>query len=110
MEKTTKKPASINYDNFIETHGKDKLRTLELPTDDLGNDHIEVLVKIPTRRVMSQYMKYVDGNPNKAQEILVKECVLTKKDEILADDALFMTTVGLLAELIPIREGRIKKL
>ena len=33
---------------------------LEVPTDDLGSQTIDVAVRIPDRSVMSQYMKYSD--------------------------------------------------
>ncbi|EKT3957691.1 conserved hypothetical protein [Flavobacterium psychrophilum] len=94
---------------LIKKHGEKNLKMLEVPTDDLGSQTIDVAVRIPDRSVMSQYMKYSDVNPKKAQEILVKYCVLSHLEQILDDDALFMTTVSLLAELIPIREGRVKK-
>lgn len=89
--------------------GENNLRVAELPLDDNANDFLEVTVRIPSRQVMGQYLKYQNINPLKAQEILVKGCLLTNKDKVLADDALFLTLVGVLAELIPIREGRIKK-
>lgn len=89
--------------------GENNLRVAELPLDDNANDFLEVTVRVPSRQVMGQYLKYQNINPLKAQEILVKGCLLTNKDKVLADDALFLTLVGVLAELIPIREGRIKK-
>ena len=64
---------------------------------------------VPDRATMSQYMKYSDTNPKKAQEILIKQCVVTHLEEVLQDDALFMTAVSLVADLIPIRDGRVKK-
>jgi hypothetical protein len=94
---------------FIKKYGEHKLKTLEVPLDDLHTEFMEVKTLIPDRAVMSQYMKYIDVNPKKAQEILVKHCILTDKEIIMNDDALFLTTVSLLAELIPIREGRVKK-
>jgi hypothetical protein len=89
--------------------GKEQLRRVELPLDDDGNESIEIIVCIPDRRTMGQYLKYQNQNPAKAQEILVKNCLLTEKDRVLADDALFLTCVSALSELIPIREQRIKK-
>lgn len=95
--------------DVIEKVGKDNLRRIELPLDDNNNEILEVIVCVPDRRTMGQYMKYQGVNPAKAQEILVKNCLLTDKDQVLADDALFMTCVSGLAELIPIREQKIKK-
>lgn len=95
--------------DVIEKVGKDNLRRIELPLDDDNNEILEVVVCVPDRRTMGQYMKYQNINPAKAQEILVKNCLLTDKDQVLKDDALFMTCVSGLAELIPIREQKIKK-
>lgn len=94
---------------FISTYGESKLRKLEVPLTDDGAEYYEVVAIVPDRAVMSQYMKYIDINPKKAQEILIKNTVKTHLEEIMADDALFMTTVSLVAELIPIRDGRVKK-
>ena len=94
----------------IETAGgKDKLRRVDLPLDDDGNETLEVVVCIPDRRTMGQYLKYQNANPAKAQDILVKNCLLTEKDQVLNDDALFLTCVSALAEMIPVREAKIKK-
>jgi hypothetical protein len=89
--------------------GKDKLRRVDLPLDDDGNETLEVVVCIPDRRTMGQYLKYQNANPAKAQDILVKNCLLTEKDQVLNDDALFLTCVSALAEMIPVREAKIKK-
>lgn len=89
--------------------GVANLRRLEIPTDDLGQTTIEIIACVPSRQVMGQYLKFNNVNPAKAQEILVKNCILTDLETVMADDALFMTAVSQLAELIPVREGRIKK-
>jgi len=88
---------------------KAKLAILEIPVDDKENEFIEVAAQVPSRQVLSQYMKWIDQNPKKAQEILVRGCVLTDREIIEADDFMFNTTVSLLSELIPIGNGRIKK-
>ena len=95
---------------LIQEHGKDSLRILELPKDDLETSALEVIVKIPNRTVMSQFMRFVDNNPKKAQEILLSNCLLTSKEEVNADDALFMAAVGGIADLFPIRQARVKNL
>lgn len=106
MAKETKK---LSEEQITTAGGKEALRRIELPLDDDGNEVIEVIVCVPDRRTMGQYLKYNNVNPTKAQEILVKNCVLTDKDQIMKDDALFLTCVSALAELIPIRENKIKK-
>lgn len=100
---------TVSKEAIEKAGGEDKLRTLILPTDDMGQNTIEVVACVPGRQVMGQYLKFQNINPAKAQEILVKNCILTDLDTVLNDDALFLTAVSLLAELIPVREGQIKK-
>lgn len=106
MAKEAKKEVS---QEVIDKVGKDNFRRVELPLDDNNNEVLEVIVSVPDRRTMGQYLKYQNVNPAKAQEILVKNCLHTDKDQVLKDDALFLTCVSALAELIPIRESKIKK-
>lgn len=106
MAKEAKKTVS---QDVIDKIGKDNLRRIDLPLDDNNNEVLEVIVSIPDRRTMGQYLKYQNVNPAKAQEILVKNCLLSDKEQVLSDDALFLTCVSALAELIPIRENKIKK-
>lgn len=103
------KDIKLSEEQIKAAGGEKNLRRVELPLDDLGNESLEVVVCVPDRRTMGQYLKYQSVNPAKAQEILVKNCLLSHKDEVLADDALFLTCVSALAELIPIRENKIKK-
>lgn len=86
-------------------HGS-KLRSLILPLDDDANEEIEVLAIVPTRSVTGQVMKFLQSDPKKGQEILVKNCILTDKETVLAEDGLFFAAAGLLAELIPVRQGK----
>ena len=84
----------------------DKLKSLILPMDDNGTEELEVLAVVPSRNVVGQYLKYLNQDPKKAQEILVKACLVTNKEEVLADDGLFYASASLIAELIPIRQGK----
>lgn len=89
-------------------HG-DKLRSLILPLDDDSAKEIEVLAIVPSRSVVGQSMKFMQGDPKKGQEILVKNCIVTEKERVLQDDGLFYAAAGLLTELIPIRQGKFGK-
>ena len=80
----------------------DKLKSLILPIDDNGTEELEVLAVVPSRNVV----KYLNQDPKKAQEILVKACLVTNKEEVLADDGLFYASASLIGELIPIRQGK----
>lgn len=86
-----------------------KVRLAEVPIDDEGTTKT-VLVCVPSRTILSQFRKYMDSDPKKADEILVKNCVLSHKDEILADDELFGSVLTTIADLIVVRKGVIKNL
>ncbi|MCG8221315.1 hypothetical protein, partial [Tenacibaculum finnmarkense] len=58
---------------------------------------------------VGQTMKFMQSDPKKGQEILVKNCLLTSKEEVVNDDGLFYAVAGLLMDLIPIRQGKFGK-
>lgn len=89
-------------------HGDANIRIIELPMDDNNDEFMSVLACVPTRAIVGQYRRYMESDPKKADEILVKNCILSRKDEVLADDGLFFGAVTGLAELIPVRKGIVK--
>ncbi len=88
----------------------DNLKSILLPLDDYNVEFKEVLGVVPNRKVVGQFMRFSKENPLKANEILVKNCLLTSKEEVMSDDGLFYAAVIALSELIPIREGKFGKL
>ncbi len=95
-------------ENLKNEHG-DKLKSLILPLDDDSAEEIEVLAVVPGRSVVGQAMKFMQTDPKKGQEILVKNCLVTEKERVMEDDGLFYAAAGLLTELIPIRQGKFGK-
>ncbi len=95
-------------EQYKKEHGA-KLRSLLLPKDDFDNEIIEVLAVVPSRNVVGQYLKFVNTDPKKAQDILVKNTLVTHKEEVLADDGLFLAAFGLIVDLIPMRQGKFGK-
>jgi hypothetical protein len=91
-------------------YGDKNVKIMELPLDDNGEAAKPVLVKVPDRNIISQYRKYADSDPKKADEIMVKNCVLSHKEEVLADDGLFYGALNGISSLIPIRTAVIKNL
>ena len=89
-------------------HGGDKVRFIDLPVDDDATAYKTVLAIVPSRTVVGQYQRYADSEPKKAQEILVKACLLSHKDEVLGDDGLFYGALSGIADLIPVRKGIVK--
>lgn len=93
-----------------EKYGKNNVKLLELPIDDASTEYKTVLCTVPSRTIMGQYRKLLEVDPKRADETLVKNCILSHKDEVLSDDGLFWGAVSGLAELVPIRKAIIKNL
>lgn len=91
-----------------EKYGEDKVKIAELPLDDDGKNILEVLVRVPDRKIIGEFEKWADKNPDKSKEILVNACLLTFVEQVKSDDTLFFTAVNAIAELIPIRKAIIK--
>lgn len=70
-------------------YGEDKIRFVEVLTEDGSAVDITVLAVVPSRTVTGQYRRFADTDPKKADEVLVKACLLSHKDQVLADDGLF---------------------
>lgn len=77
--------------------------------DEVKGIELEVIVSIPDRTVLGEYMKYSQVNPKKAQEILVKNCLHTDLEQVMASRHLFMGAVAAIAEIMPIAEVRLGK-
>lgn len=107
--KITSVPEKV-LEKVVETHRKEDLRKVLLPVDDEGRDKLEVLVKVPSRKILGEFMKFIETNPIKAQELLVNECLLSSVDEVDADDGLFFACVSGITELFPARQAKVKKL
>ena len=92
-------------------HGSDKIKLIELPLgEDESNGYKTVLACVPSRTVVGQYRRWAETDPKKADEIIVKACLLSHKDEVLADDGLFYGALSGIAELIPVRKAIVKNL
>jgi hypothetical protein len=89
-------------------HGADKVKFVTILDEDGNSELLTVLAVVPTRNVTGQYRRFADNDPKKADEIMVKACLLSHKDQVLADDALFNGALNGIAELIPIRKSIVK--
>lgn len=88
--------------------GEENLRRLTLK-DDNKNTELEVVACVPDRTVMGEYLKFINVNPKKAQEILVKNCILTDNEDVMASNAYFNSAVSGLAEIIPMAAAKVEK-
>ena len=91
-----------------EKYGEGKVKIASLPLDDEGNESLDVLIRVPDRKILSEFEKWGDRDPDKSKEILLNACLLSSKDQVKADTALFMTACTAIAEIIPIRKATLK--
>jgi hypothetical protein len=77
--------------------------------DEVQKIELEVIVSVPDRTTLGEYMKYAQVNPKKAQEILVKNCLHTDLEAVMASRYLFMGAFMAIVELLPISEVRLGK-
>jgi hypothetical protein len=89
-------------------HGSDKVRLIDIPIDEDASGYKTVLAVVPSRTVVGQYRRWAETDPKKADEIIVKACLMSHKDEVLADDGLFYGALSGIAELIPVRKAIVK--
>lgn len=107
----TELPEGITAEMIAEgkrKHGDKNIKFIDLPLDDEGTKYKTVLAAVPSRTVVGQYRRYAESDPNKADQIIVKACLLSHKDEVLADDGLFYGALSGISELIPVRKGIVK--
>ena len=91
-------------------HGSDNVRLIGLPIDDEASGYKTVLAVVPSRTVVAHYRRWAETDPKKADEIIVKACLMSHKEEVMADDGLFYGALSGIAELIPVRKAIIKNL
>jgi hypothetical protein len=84
-----------------------KIKYAKVPIDDDGNV-ITLLVCVPDRTILGQFRRFMDSDPKKADEILIKNCLLSHKEQVMADDELFTSTIATISDLIVVRKGILK--
>jgi len=91
-----------------ERYGEKKVMVATLPLDDDGEKFMDVIVRVPDRKTVGEFEKWIDKNPNKAKEVLINACVLSGKEAVKADDDAFFAAFDAVASLIPIRKAILK--
>ncbi|TCN63681.1 hypothetical protein [Acetobacteroides hydrogenigenes] len=91
-----------------EKYGEDKVKIIALPKDDDGNEFLDVVATVPSRKAVGEFEKWLDRDPNKAKEILINSCLLTSKEQVKSDDGLFYAAFDGITQLLPVRKAIIK--
>lgn len=117
MNKNEKSPVSLPQGvtaemitAWKERYGADKVKLASLPRDDDANEFLDVIVRVPDRKTVSEFEKWIDKSPDKAKDLLINACLLTCKDEVKADDGLYAGAFDAVAKLLIVRTAIIKNL
>lgn len=87
-------------------YGESKILTMDLPLDDNETDFLTVLARKPDRQVKGEFLKWMDKNPNRADDILINACILSHKEQVKADEGLISAASDGLVKLLVIRTAR----
>lgn len=93
-----------------ERYGDNKVKLATLSDDNDSFDPFDVVIRVPDRVTMGEFEKWLDKNPDKSKQIIVKACLLSSKEEVLAHDDKFLAAFNAIAEILPIRKAVIKNL
>jgi hypothetical protein len=85
-------------ENWKNLYGKVKLKTV-YPED---REPFMTVTKVPDRKVISEYFKLMDKDFERANNVLIRNCVLHFKEEILKDDELFFMISRAITDDLPI--------
>lgn len=97
-------------EGFKAKHGTNNVKVADLAANEEGTDRLEVIVKVPSRNELSEFEKWLDKNPGKSKDILINACVLTRLDQVKANDYLYSSAFDAVTKLIPIGKAVIKNL
>ncbi len=91
-------------------YGQSKIKLGELPVDEDRTQFLAVVGRVPDRKTVGEFEKWMDKDPNKSKEILINACLLTEKDRVKQDDFLFYGAFDFLTNLLPVAKSNIKNL
>lgn len=91
-------------------YGQDKIKLGEIPMDEERTQFLAVIGRVPCRKSMGEFEKWMDKDPNKSKEILINSCLLTEKEKVKAEDFLFFGAFDFLSQLIPVGKATVKNL
>jgi len=87
-----------------EQYGK-RLKQFKLEPEDIDDEVYTGFCLVPTRKVYGQFEKFINSDPDKARSILINNCLLTDKQNVLNDFELFLSVSSAIIELIPLRKS-----
>lgn len=113
-DKVNNLPDGITEDMIAQwkkEHGEKNILLATL-CDENNEPCAKVVIRRPTRQAVNQWEKFINTDPGKAKEILVRACLLRDQDKeaVIADDDLFYPAYRAVESLIPLRKAIIETL
>lgn len=81
-----------------ERYGEDKVEIVTLKNEH-GTKELIVVIRKPDRITKGKFETYMDKNMGKARDILITNCLLSHKEEVLADDDLYEAATEAISSL-----------
>lgn len=97
-------------DAWKKRYGQDKIKLGELPLGEDRTQFLAVIGRVPDRKTVGEFEKWMDKDPNKSKEILINACILSGKEQVKEDDFLFYGAFDFITNLLPVAKSTIKNL
>jgi hypothetical protein len=110
-EKTTL-PEGVTQEQIAEfkkKYGDDKVKLVHL-YDDKDTPVGDVVACVPGRRILGMWEKFIEKDPDKSKDILVKNCLLSSKEKAETDEGFFLACARGISELIPLHKAVVENL
>lgn len=108
----TKLPEGITpemIDDAKQKYGKERVFLAELFASENPNEILlSILILKPSAMVRDQFLKFVDTNMSKAEDILLKACVASSKEAVMADEVLRSAAIHAITNIIPSGRASVK--
>lgn len=97
-------------DAWKKRYGQQKIKLGELPIDEDRTQFLAVVGRVPDRKTVGEFEKWMDKDPNKSKEILINACILSGKEKVKDNDYLFYGAFDFITSLLPVAKSNIKNL
>jgi hypothetical protein len=106
-------PEGVTEEMISEWKTKFKNVSIADLTDPEGNEYGQIILHEPGAFILNEWEKHLDRSPNKAREILINGCLLTRKEEFKTMNKAtpaYTACYDACSQLLPIGKASVKKL
>lgn len=81
--------------------GQNMVKVQTLESSEGLHEPVTIVTRVPGRRTMEMFQKFMDRDPGKANDILKNECILFGKEQIAGNEYMELSAIEAIAKLIP---------